>query len=126
MMCHSYYIFLDTVFAIENIINTNAFTTTILAPVGIENTYENTIPKKKQNTDIIAEHIITFLNVFTIFIDVSAGKIIKLEISIVPIILIPTTIVIAVNIAITVLYRFVFTPVAFAKFSSKVTAKILL
>ena len=59
-------------------------------------------------------------------IAVSAGKMMRLEISIVPIILIPTTIVSAVRSAMSILYAFVFTPDAFAKSLSNVTAKILL
>jgi len=43
------------------------------------------------------EHITTDLNVFKSCMDVKAGKIIKLEISIAPIILIPMTIITAVK-----------------------------
>ncbi len=43
-----------------------------------------------------------------------------------PIIRIPSTMVTAVKTAIKTLYQDTFTPVALAKFSSKVTAKILL
>ena len=57
---------------------------------------------------------------------VGVGKIIRLEIRSAPIIRIPNTIVTAVNTAIRVLYRFARTPVARAKVSSKVIAKILL
>ena len=58
--------------------------------------------------------------------DVSAGKMIRLEIRSVPIIRIPSTIVTAVSTAISVLYRSAYTPVARANVSSNVMANILL
>ena len=70
--------------------------------------------------------MITDLNFLHTRIEESAGNIISADMSKVPIILIPTTIVSAVSIATTVLYTHVFRPVAFEKLSSKVTAKILL
>ena len=54
-------------------------------------------------------------NVLHTRIDVSAGKMIRLEIKRAPIIRIPSTIVTAVSTAISVLYRLAFTPVACAK-----------
>ena len=63
------------------------------APVGNEYIYEIITPTTKQITDIIPALIITALKFLNILIEVSAGNIIRLEISIVPIILIPTTIV---------------------------------
>ena len=56
--------------------------------------------------------------------DVSAGKMIRLEIKSAPIIRIPRTIVTAVSTAISVLYIPALTPVAWAKVSSNVMAKI--
>ena len=67
---------------------------------------------------MMAEHITTVLNRLHIRIEVMAGKIIRLDMSREPIIFIPTVMVRAV--------RNAFVPVAFAKLSSKVTAKILL
>lgn len=64
-------------------------------------------------------------NVLHTRIDVSAGKMIRLEIKRAPIIRIPSTIVTAVSTAISVLYRLAFTPVACANVSSNVTANIL-
>ena len=58
--------------------------------------------------------------------DVSAGKMIRLEISSAPIMRIPRTMVTAVRTAIRVLYRLAFTPVASANVSSNVMANILL
>jgi len=98
----------------------------MLAPAGVEKAKDAIIPKKKQTIDTIDEEITTDLKLLHTLIEVRAGKIIRLDISIVPMILIPTTIVIAVKNAMSILYPFTFVPVAFAKFSSKVTAKILL
>ena len=66
------------------------------------------------------ELITTLLNVLNILIDVSAGNIIMLLINIVPIILIPTTITIAVNIAIKLVYLLTLKPLDFANSSSNV------
>ena len=73
---------------------------------------------------MIAEDQTTFLKLLNSFIDVSAGKIIILEIKSVPIIRIPKTIITAVNIERIVLNVFVCNPIAFANDSSKVTANI--
>ena len=56
---------------------------------------------------------------------VRAGKITREEISMAPIIRMPSTMVSAVRMASSVLYRETRTPVAAEKFSSKVTAKSL-
>lgn len=82
---------------------TAALTKTTLAPAGVEYKKETVIPIKKHATEIIPEEIITRLKLLKIRIEVKAGKIIKLEINIVPIILIPSTIVIAVKKAINIL-----------------------
>ena len=73
------------------------------APVGYSNWNERTIPIKKQNTDNIADEIITPLKVLNTLIEVNAGNIIRLDISIAPIILIPNTIIKDVSIDISVL-----------------------
>ena len=80
---------------------------------------------QKQTTDRIPEDHTTPRKLLNILIDVSAGKIIRLEINIAPIIRIPRTMVTAVSTAIRTLYRETLTPVALAKLSSKVTANIL-
>ena len=85
------------------IINTAKFTTTTLAPAGIENTYEHMSPMVKFITAKIAEQIVTLINDLNILIDVSAGNIIRLDINMAPIIFIPITTVIAVKIDIRVL-----------------------
>lgn len=72
----------------------------MLAPVGVLYRYEIEIPIKKQTTERIADVIITLLKVLHTCIAVSAGKIIRLEISSVPIIRIPSTTVSAVKTAI--------------------------
>lgn len=60
-----------------------------------ENTKKAT---KKQKIEIIIEEIITFLKLLKTRIDDRAGKIIKLDINNVPMILIPTTTTTAVKI----------------------------
>ena len=105
---------------------TAALTITTLAPVGVSQEYDTHIPTKKQQSESTPEQRITDLNFLQTLIEESAGKIISAEISSVPIILIPITIVRAVKSAITVLYTPVLRPVALENVSSKVTAKIRL
>ena len=100
--------------------------TTILAPVGVEYIYDKIRPNHKQIIDTKAELRVTVKNLFAKRIAVNGGKTIKLVISNAPIKRIPTTITNAVKNAITILKPSVLVPVALAKFSSKVTAKILL
>jgi len=75
-------------------------TTTMLAPVGVAKAYEITRPDSRQMTEITAAHITTFLNLLHILMAERAGKTMRADISRVPIILIPSTIVMAVDIAI--------------------------
>jgi hypothetical protein len=69
----------------------------MLAPVGMLQAKEISTPSIKQTTERIPEHITTDLKVLKSRIEVSAGKIIKLEMSIAPIIRIPITIITAVK-----------------------------
>jgi hypothetical protein len=98
---------------------------TTLAPVGVAYIYEMTIPAKKHSIETRAEQTVTLKNFLNRRIELRAGKIIRLEISMAPIMRIPSTIVRAVKIAMSVLYKPVFIPAAFAKVSSKVTANKL-
>lgn len=84
------------------------------------------MPTMAQKTDTIAEQMVTLLKVLKTRMEVSAGKMIKAETKSEPTKLMAKTIIVAVIVAITKLYRATFTPVALAKFSSKVMAKILL
>ena len=79
---------------------------------------------QKHTTDSIADEITVALKLLNIRIDDKAGNIINADISKDPINLIPNTIVSAVSTAVNILYRPVLIPVAFEKFSSKVTANI--
>jgi hypothetical protein len=79
---------------------------------------------KKHTTDIIIDDHTVHLKFLNKRIDVKAGKIIKLEINNVPIILIPKTTITAVTIDKPIFYSLVLIPMAFAKDSSNVTAKI--
>ena len=83
--------------------NTIKFTITMLAPVGVENPYDTSRPIKKQTMEITADEMTTKRNCLKTRMADNAGKIIKLEISIVPIIRMPTTMVTAVNSAISIL-----------------------
>ena len=100
-------------------------TRTTLAPAGVDTQYDRIIPILKHTTDNMPELMITARKLLNRRIEVSAGKMIRLEISIAPIICMPSTIVTAVRIESRVLYNPTRTPVALEKFSSKVTAKIL-
>lgn len=75
---------------------------------------------------MMAELIVTDLNVLQRRIDVKAGKAIRLEISKAPIILMPKTIIKAVNKATSMFKRCVLLPVALANDSSNVIEKIRL
>lgn len=102
------------------------FDKTTVAPVGESRAYDEKMPIRNAAIEKIAEVIITERKLLHIKRDESAGKIIRLEISIAPIIRIPITMVTAVSTARRVLKIPVLTPVAFANSSSKVIAKILL
>ena len=81
-----------------NRMNIVVFTITIDGPGAISSTNENNIPKITLVSEINAEIIIVCLNPRdTCKLD-TVGKMIKLEINSVPIILIPTVIVTAVKI----------------------------
>ena len=73
------------------IINIIKFTITIVAPVGASKIYDKINPKVKAITETIILDITTVLNFLNICIDVNVGKIIRLDISSDPIILIPIT-----------------------------------
>ena len=106
--------------------NTNIFTVTIVAPTGVPHKSDIKKPVPAQNTAVIAEHIITLLKLLNIRIAVIDGNIISAEINNDPTRLMASTIIIAVITAIIRLYMSAFIPVAFEKFSSNVTANILL
>ena len=97
---------------------------TIVAPAGLEKAKLIIIPAKKQTTLINTLEIVTLLKLLKNRMLLSAGKIIRLEIIIAPINLIPMTIVREVKIAISALNRLVLVPLVEEKVSSKVTAKI--
>ena len=78
-----------------------------------------------QSKEIIAAQMVTDLNVLNKRIALKAGKMIRAETSKDPTSFIAKTMITAVITAMIKLYTFVFTPVARAKFSSNVTAKIL-
>jgi hypothetical protein len=106
--------------------NAVKFTATTPAPAGMEYTKEMKIPVKKHTTDNMADETTTAKKLLHTRMEVSAGNIIRLEMSMAPIKRIPITMVSAVSTAMSVLYLPAFTPVALEKLSSNVTAKILL
>ncbi len=101
-------------------------TPTIVGPTGVPAAMEINKPEAAAKTEIIAELIVTDLKLLKTRIALSAGKIIKADINNEPTRFIAKTIMTAVIIAINKLYKLALTPVALAKFSSKVTANILL
>ena len=102
------------------------FTANIVEPTGVENKIESRMPVMAQKTEITAEEITALLKLLKMRIEASAGKIISAEIKREPTRFMARTIIIAVITAIKRLYKSAFAPVAFAKVSSNVTAKILL
>jgi hypothetical protein len=110
----------------EKIKNTAIFTTTIVEPTGVPARIEISIPEAEHSTEIMAEHIVTALKFLNTLIADSDGKIMRADIKSEPTNFIARTIITAIVIAIIRLYAFAFVPTAFAKFSSKVTANILL
>jgi len=83
----------------ENTIKAAIFAHTMLAPLGVSNIYENIMPERKQITDTAAEQIVTVMNRLHRRMDVMAGNMIRLDMSIAPIIRIPITTVTAVSTA---------------------------
>jgi len=87
---------------------------------------EISIPVNAQNTDTIAEQIVTLLKLLKILIADNGGKITRAETSKDPTRFMARTTITATITAMSKLYIPAFVPVACAKLSSKVTAKILL
>ena len=100
-------------------------TATMVAPTGVAAKIDINIPAKAQTTAITADAIITRRKLLNTRMAEIAGKIINAEISREPTSFIASTITVAVIIAIIKLYLSALIPVALAKFSSNVTAKIL-
>ena len=96
----------------------------MLAPAGNDKRKDKIRPIAKESTEIITAHIVTERKLLHTCIAVRVGKIIRLEISIVPIIRMPITMVTAVKRAIIIVYSAVLMPRDCAKDSSKVIANI--
>ena len=111
---------------IKNTKKTTISTATIVGPIGVLKAKDSTIPVAVQLTETIAELIVTDLNDLKIRILLNAGKMMRADINNEPTKFIAITMIMAVTTAINKLYRLALTPVALAKFSSNVTAKILL
>lgn len=106
--------------------NIPKYTITIVDPTGVLKSIDVKIPTIVPNTEIIADAIVTALKLLNNLIADNAGKINNALINKLPTRFIANTIITAVITAITQLYNSVLLPVAFMKFSSNVTAKILL
>lgn len=111
---------------IPNNINAKRFATITAGPICKFKIQAAKNPIMKDNIETKRDVKTTDLKLLQIRIAVKVGNIITPEIKTAPIILIPTTIVIAVKRDIITLYNSALIPVAFAKFSSNVMAKILL
>lgn len=83
------------------------------------------MPKSAQNTERIAEKIVTDLKLLKMRIADNAGKITSADTRSEPTRFIARTMMTAIIVAIRKFRRVVFVPTAFAKFSSNVTAKNL-
>jgi hypothetical protein len=116
----------DTFSIIQAMKKATISTATIVEPTGAEARMETRMPVSAQNTDSIAEQIVTALKLLNILIADNAGKITKAETNKEPTRFMASTTITATTTAIKRLYNFAFVPVACAKLSSKVTAKILL
>ena len=104
-------------------INIVALSKTMVAPVGKSKTIEMNIPIMTLNKEKNTANTMVCLNPVPSLSAITVGNIIKLDISIVPTTLMPSTMVIDVRIAISWLIRFVLMPRTFAKSISYVTAK---
>lgn len=105
---------------------TIASAATMVDPTGVPASMDIIIPESAHITDKTAEHIVTLLKLLKSFIADSAGKITSADMSSEPTRFMASTIITAVITAMIRLYAPAFVPVAFAKFSSNVTVKILL
>ena len=99
---------------------------TIVAPTGEPPSIEMKSPKAVQTTENIAEDTVTERKLLNTHMDANAGNTTSAEIRSEPTKFIANTTIIAMIIAIKRLYFCVSIPVALAKFSSNVTANILL
>lgn len=94
-------------------------------PTGVPAVTEIKIPTREQQTEHMAEQIVTERKLLNNRMAERAGNITNAEISRDPTRFIASTIIMAMTTAISKLYALEFVPVAFANFSSKVTANIL-
>lgn len=103
-----------------------ASTATMVEPTGVPARIDMMMPQNAQITERVAEKMVTALKLPNSRIAESAGKITSADIRSDPTRFMASTMITAITTAIRVLYLSAPTPVAFEKFSSKVTANILL
>lgn len=98
---------------------------TIVEPTGVPARMAMRIPMSEQTTDIMAAATVTEKKLLNTRMAESAGNTTKAETSNAPTRFMARTIITAMMTAMSKLNALTFTPVACAKFSSKVMAKIL-
>ena len=98
---------------------------TMVEPTGVPARMATRIPTNEQTTEIMAAATVTAKKLLNTRMAERAGNTTKADTSSAPTRFIASTIMTATTTAISRLKKAVFTPVAWAKFSSKVMAKIL-
>lgn len=98
----------------------------MVAPTGVENRIDNSIPMPEDTAPRTTENIVTFLNESNNLMDVRAGNIITADVKRAPTNFIETTTTIEIITDKMKLDNLTFTPVAFAKLSSNVMLNTLL
>ena len=97
-----------------------------MEPTGVEYSTASTMPMEVLSTEMAAAQITTPRKLLNTRMAESAGKITSAEISREPTRFMASTMITAVITAMSILWSFAFMPVAEAKTSSKVTAKMRL
>ena len=99
---------------------------TIVDPTGVPDRMDMIMPVRVQRTDRTAEQTVTLLKLLNTLIDDIAGNMTRADMRSDPTRFIARTIIVAIIIAMKMLYKRADVPDVLAKASSKVTAKILL
>ena len=99
---------------------------TIVEPTGVPAKMATKIPAREQTTEMIAAAMVTEKKLLKTRMAESAGNTTSAETKSAPTRFIASTMMTAIMMAMSKLNKLTFTPVALAKFSSKVTANILL
>ena len=125
MLYTNYILLLRMVLAMKQMRNATMSAATIVEPTGVPARMAAMIPVSEQITEIVAAATVTVKKLLKTRMAESAGKTTSAETSKAPTRFMARTIIAAIMIAIRRLKKLTLTPVARAKFSSKVMAKIL-